>query len=110
LNSIYDKLVPFIKYDNYIILLILLKGLEIFDERNEDLLELILESINKLIIFDQTDKYNDMNDNLSLVQFLEKYGLKEILEKIKSYKSINLIERAVKIYDAIFSDLDSKNI
>ena len=110
LNSIYDKLVPFIKYDNYIILLILLKGLEIFDERNEDLLELILESINKLIIFDQTDKYNDMNDNLSLVQFLEKYGLKEILEKIKSYKNINLLERAAKIYDSLFSDLDSKDI
>jgi hypothetical protein len=110
LNSIYDKLIPFIKYDNYIILLILLKGLEIFDERNEDVLELILESINKLIIYDQTDKYNDMNDNLSFVQFLEKYGLKEILEKIKFYKSQNLVKRATKIYDSIFSDLDNKNI
>ena len=110
LNSIYDKLIPFIKYDNYIILLILLRGLEIFDERNEDVLELILESINKLIIFDQTDKYNDMNDNLSFVQFFEKYGLKEILEKIKFYKSKNLVERAAKIYDSIFSDLDNKNI
>ena len=110
LNSIYDKLVPFIKYDNYIILLILLKGLEIFDERNEDLLELILESINKLIIYDQTDKYNDMNDNLSFVQFFEKYGLKEILEKIIFYKSQNLVEKAAKIYDSIFSDLDNKNI
>jgi len=110
LNSIYEKLVPFIKYGNYIILLILLKGLEIFDERNDDLLELILESINKLIIFDQSDKYNDMNDNLSLVQFLEKYGLKEILEKIKSYKNKILVETAGKIYDSVFNDLDSKNI
>lgn len=95
-NSNFENCVPFAKCDNYYAVNILMKGMKIFcNLDNEDLIDYILYAIEKLIALN-----NYFNDEI--IDVMEKYGLKENLEKILMVKKWKIYKHAENIYDAIF--------
>lgn len=106
-NSIKEKFIPLARYDNYAIVVILSKGLDILSDKNiEHLNDYILAALYKLILFDKDDFINS-NDNDKYIRFsevMEKNGLKECLEKIianeKNHQDI--IKNVELIYDSLF--------
>lgn len=95
-NSLKEKFIPLARYDNYAVISILIKGIEILSDKNlENLNDYILAALYKLIIFDKEDfiNNNDNNDKyISFTEVMERNGLKECLEKIlqnkKDYEDI----------------------
>ena len=107
INSLYEKIIPYIRNHNYSIIKIVLKGLQIclednIDNRNKDLIILILNSISKLYVY-ENDKDEDiiMNNSIIFSEFLEKNGFKEILDKLLINSDDNIAEAAENIYDEL---------
>ena len=115
-NSIYEKMIPLARYDNCIVVLFLVKGLDILnvkDYKDNECLQAILDALYKLIIFDRDDivKVDNNNNNcLNFAEFMEKNGFKEYLEKLLiTKKEDNLISiNAMRIYNALFNDFEQK--
>ena len=110
-NSIYEKLVPLVRYNNYTIVLVLLKGLNLLNYKDDvDLFSNILESLYKLIVFDRTEKIDDtINNVLSFTEVMERNGLKETLEKLQLIKNKIIANQAHRIYDALYNNLEEEN-
>ena len=95
-NGLFEKIVPFAKCDDYTPVMIIIKGLKIFcDINNQDLLDVILKTIYKLISFN-----NCLEDDIC--EIMEKFGLKENLENILLNKNWEVFEEAESLYDSIF--------
>ena len=110
-NSIYERSIPLARYNNNIVVLILIKGLKLYYEKyNEDLLTLILESLFKLLIFDNTSNGNEGNfdNNLSFKEIIERQGVKEYLEIIMNQKNTSNVKWAKRVYDLIFNDFEDE--
>ena len=116
INSIYEKIIPFARYDNCIVVFFLVKGLDILnikDYEDTECLEVILEALYKLIIFDRDEIEKVGNNNskcLNFAEFMEKNGLKENLEKLLlTNKECSLISiDAKRIYNDLFNDYKQK--
>lgn len=116
INSLYERVIPFVRNNNYIIIKMLLKGLIIFNENNingnnKDLIIYILNAIYKLIEYDK-DKDDDeemSKGHIRFSYFLEKNGFKEILEKLQTNNDSTISDTAEKIFDILFDDDDDNN-
>ena len=109
INCIYEKIIPLAKYDNYAVILILVKGLNIFSNKNyEDIINNILAALYKLIVNDRGEKMDDNNNNgTNFSKVMEKNGLKEYLEKLLAQsKNHKILYDAERIYDSIFNDFE----
>ena len=108
MNCIYEKIIPLAKYDNYAVILILVKGLNIFSNKNfEDVIINILAALYKLILNDRGEKMDDNNNGTNFSKVMEKHGLKEYLEKLLAQsKNQKLLYDAERIYDSIFNDFE----
>ena len=109
INSLYEKLIPFVRYNNCAILLILLKELKIFNDNNNNNKELIiylLRAISKLIDYDNKGDENDLNINegITFKEFFEQHGFKEILETLQLNSDENIVDTAEAIYDSLYED------
>ena len=103
INSLNERLVPIIKYDNHFVIIILLEGFKYLEdnEKDNDLISLIIRAICKLLDYFKDDDDEDKNINRSiLIEFLEKNGFKEILEKLQ----YNSDETIMKIAEGIFEE------
>ena len=113
INSVFEKSIPLVKYNNCIVVLFLIKALNILNENGmEQLMEYILSALYKLIVFDRGEKKKnnennkDNNNNLDIVEFMEINGIKEYLEKLKSNKNEKVVGKAEIIYNAIFYNFE----
>ena len=97
-NLLMEHCVPLVKNNNYTVILVLMKGLKLFGDNNnnKELILLLLASIKKLNIF----SYCFINDDINFI--MEKYGLKENLEKIFQNKSLVYAQFTENIYESIF--------
>ena len=115
INSLYERVMPFIMNNNYIIIKMLLKGLMIFNENNiydsnNELLIYILNAIYKLIEYDKCDDDESLGKgHVSLKFFLEKNGFKEILGKLQTNSDSTISDTADSIFDSLFDNNDDDN-
>jgi len=87
-NTLIEKVIPFCQCENYTVIIILMKGLNILlGDKNQDLFSSMFIAINKLILFTK-----DYDNNIFFN--MEKYGLKENLEKIIITGSLSLAKEA----------------
>ena len=108
-NCLFEKTIPLVRFNNYTIILVLLKGLNVLDDKNnEDLFINILKAFYKLISFDRTDNNNSNNNEkfLSFTEILERNGFKETLAKLQSSENIILSTLAFRMHDALFNDFE----
>jgi hypothetical protein len=112
INSLNERLIPVIKYDNHIVLLFLLEGFKYLEdnEKDNELISLILRAISKLLDYfkKNDDENNDLTTNF-LVEFLEKNGFKEILEKLQINQNEDIVKTAEIIYDEYFEDFEDNS-
>ena len=95
-NTLFEKVIPFCQCENYTVILVLIKGLKYLSkEKNEDLFQAILVAINKIILF---SKDNDKNIFFNM----EKFGLKENLEKIIITGSLSMAKKAEQIHESLY--------
>ena len=95
-NTLFEKVIPFCQCENYTVILVLIKGLKyLAKEKNEDLFQAILVAINKIILF---SKDNDKNIFFNM----EKFGLKENLEKIIITGSLSMAKKAEQIHESLY--------
>lgn len=105
MNSMNERLIPVIKYDNHIVILFLLEGFKYLEDNKQDndLISTILRAISKLL--DYFQKNEDDNNNLTtnfLVDFLEKNGFKEILIKLQYNSGEDIMKLSEEIFDGYF--------
>ena len=116
MNSLYERLIPLTKYQNYTTILILLKGLKFFDDLNTStnklLLIYILNAISKLIDYDNTEDENEpqMFEGVNFREFLSLHGFKEILEKLQTNGDENIVDLAEQLFDKLYDDDSDNNI
>lgn len=95
-NTLIEKVIPFCQCENYTVIIILMKGLNILlGDKNQDLFSSMFIAINKLILFTK-----DYDNNIFFN--MEKYGLKENLEKIIITGSLALAKEAEKIHESLY--------
>ena len=95
-NTLIEKVIPFFFFENYTVIIILMKGLNILlGDKNQDLFSSMFIAINKLILFTK-----DYDNNIFFN--MEKYGLKENLEKIIITGSLALAKEAEKIHESLY--------
>ena len=95
-NSNFESCVPFVKCNNYTVVFVLMKGLGIFSTiENQDLIEIILQAIGKLNTINYLFEEN-------ILDIMEKYGLKDNLEKILQNKHWKIFKNVEIIYDSMF--------
>ena len=97
-NILMEHCVALVKSNNYTVLLVLMKGLELFGDNNnnEYLISVIFEVIYKLNLLSNSFD----NDNINFI--MQKYGLKENLEKIFQNKSLVYAQFAENLYNSLF--------
>ena len=102
LNSLNEKLIPFINADNYFIVSLLIEGLKLFDdpEKDEHLILIIIDALNHLLRLP--------NNNFLL--FLEQNSIKEIIDKLLLSPKESIVDKAQLFYDDYFDDgVDNNN-
>ena len=119
-NSIFEKLIPLARFNDYTIVLVLIKGLSLLDDINDgDLISNILKGLYKLIVFDRSEKSDESNNNsgdknynekfLSFTEVMERNGFKETLEKLQMSENLKISHQAHKMHDALFSNLEEED-
>ena len=103
INSFTEILIPVVKYDNNIVIIILLEYLKLIENdnnnKNDEIISNIIKAISKLL------DYSKNNGKLKyFVEFLEKKGFKEILEKIQINSSDNNMLDSEIILNEYFDD------
>ena len=107
-NSLYEKFVPIARYDNYTVVLILVKGLKILNYQDlKILIDLILKAIYKLILYDDEKKKD--NNYISFKEVMETNGVREYIEILISNKDEEIASEANKLYNSFFKD-SNKNL
>lgn len=106
INSIYEKLLPLVKYQNSIIIIFIMEALNIFENKIE-LIELCLNSIYHLVRYDKnTEEFNAKirvsEFNITFSEFMDRNGIKPILEILMNNKNEKINKMAEKIYDNIY--------
>ena len=112
INSVYDKLIPFAKYQNSIVVIFIIEALKIFQNKY-DLIELGLKSLGHLVNYDkETEEFNkkirESDYNITFSEIMERNGIKntlELLMKSNNYEISNLSE---EFYDNFYSFHNSK--
>ena len=106
INSTYENLLPFIKSNDYIIIIFIIEALNIFKKKNE-LIDLYLNAIYHLVNYDQI--IEEFNSNIrvsvftiSFSEFMDRNGIKSILEFFILNKNNEISKLAEKIYDIIY--------
>lgn len=98
-NSNFENCVPFVKSNDYTVVMVLMKGLELFGNINdEDLILAMLSAIEKL---NSINHYFEGN----IIAIMEKFGLKENLERIMMNKNWENVGYVEMIYDALFGEI-----
>ena len=121
INSLYERLIPFVRNHNYEVVKILLKGLKVFSENDvrgdndKNLIIYILNAISKLIEFEKNVDDEEMcsYEVMNFNEFLLKNGFKEILQKLEMNPNEDIADSAEKISDEYFNDFnqeENKNI
>ena len=111
INPLFEEIIQLVTYNNFTIIYILFKGIEIYSENNDELLELILKAFDILIKMDKEGKYANINKNINknkdftLSQIFERYGMKEIIEKYKYHKNKLISQIAECIYNRAFNEV-----
>ena len=114
INSLYEKIIPYVRSHNYGIVKILLKGLNYFADNNihnnnNYLIIQILNSISKLYVYESMNDKEEiiMKNSTSFSDFLDKNGFKETLEKLLLNSDVNIVDTAEKIYNELnYNDND----
>ena len=77
-----------------------MKGLELFGDNNnnKELIPIMFEVIGKLNLF----SHCFINDDINFI--MQKYGLKENLEKIFQNKSLVFAQFAENLYESLFGE------
>ena len=101
INSLHERLVPIIKFENGFILLLLKDSLKIFQDipKCHELITYICRAFYKLL--------KSSDDNLK--EFLVKNGFKEILEKLQINPNEEIVKNAEMIYEEYFEDFDDNS-
>ena len=116
INSLFERLIPYVRNHNYVIIKVLLKGLQIFSDNNIDnknklLIIYILNAISKI---NEYEKNNDeeeliMSNLIKFPQFLEQNGFKELLGKLLINPDENIVDVTETIYDELYDDNINNN-
>ena len=106
INSMYEKLLPLIKYNDYIIIIFIIEALNIFQNEKE-LIDLYLNAIFHLVNYEQNlEEYNSIirisDLNITISEIMDRNGIKSILDNIIINKSDELNKLAEKIYNIIY--------
>ena len=109
INLTYEKVLPLVKYQNCIIIIFIIEALKIFQNKVE-FVDLYLNSLYHLIIYDKSiEEFNykiRVSDlNISFSEFMDRNGIKPILENIFLDKESKINKLAEKIYDSIYNKL-----
>ena len=99
-NLLMEHFVPLVKCNNYTVIFVLMKGLELFGDNNnnKELIPIMFEVIGKLNLF----SHCFINDDINFI--MQKYGLKENLEKIFQNKSLVFAQFAENLYESLFGE------
>ena len=116
INSLYERLIPYVRNHNYAIIKVLLKGLKIFsdnniDNKNKFLIIYILNAISKI---NEYEKNNDeeeliMSNLIKFPVFLEQNGFKELLGQLLLNPDENIVDVVENIYDELYDDNINNN-
>ena len=101
INSLYERIVPIIEYENGLILLLLKDTLKLIDElpNKRDSISYIFKAFYKILkLFDENIK-----------EFLEKNGFKEVLEKLLNNSDEEVSKCSSTIIDEFFDDGSNDN-
>ena len=110
INSEYQKLIPIIKYNNNIIIIFFIEGLDLFSKKNNIIL-LCLQALNKLVNYDKImEEYNNnirLDNNLLNYNFcetMERNGIKSILDIYILDKRKDINNMANNIYKKLYEN------
>ena len=110
INSEYQKLIPIIKYNNNIIIIFFIEGLDLFSKKNNIIL-LCLQALNKLVNYDKImEEYNNnirIDNNLLNYNFcetMERNGIKSILDIYILDKRKDINNMANNIYKKLYEN------
>ena len=105
-NSLFEKLLPLVEYNNHIIIIFIIEALSLFKD-NIPLVELCLNSLSRLIcyekeieIFNSNIRVSDLN--ISFSEFLDRNGIRSILEYFIKNNNDEIGGIAFGIYDNIY--------
>ena len=111
INSLYERLMSYVRNHNYAVIKILLKGLKIFSENNIDnknkyLIIYILNAISKINDYEKDNDEEEliMSNLIKFPEFLEQNGFKEILGKLLLNPDEDIVDIAENIYDNEYDD------
>ena len=101
INSLYERIVPIIEYENGLILLLLKDTLKLIDElpNKRDSISYIFKAFYKIL--------KSFDENIK--EFLEKNGFKEVLEKLLNNSDEEVSKCSSTIIDEFFDDGSNDN-
>ena len=101
INSLYERIVPIIEYENGLILLLLKDTLKLIDElpNKRDSISYIFKAFYKIL--------KSFDENIK--EFLEKNGFKEVLEKLLNNSDEEISKCSSSIIDEFFDDGSNDN-
>ena len=101
INSLYERIVPIIEYENGLILLLLKDTLKLIDElpNKRDSISYIFKAFYKIL--------KSFDENIK--EFLEKNGFKEVLEKLLNNSDEEISKCSSTIIDEFFDDGSNDN-
>lgn len=107
-NSIYNKIIPYLKYKNGCVILFLIKGMEIY-ENYQELILFCISALYKLNSYSCIEedflicvKKGDNENNLNYKDFVTNNGLEQVLEKLRNNNDKTIQENAERLCDSIF--------
>lgn len=111
INSLYDRLVPVIKYENHIIILFLLEAFKFLedDKKDNELISLIIRAISKLLEYFKNNEGDEKIADINLVEFLEKNGFVQILDKLQYSSDEDIMNNAEFLFDNYFDHSQGEN-
>ena len=112
INSIYDKLIPFAKYQNSIVVIFIIEALKIFQNKY-DLIELGLKALCHLVNYDkEIEEFNKkirVSDyNVTFSEIMERNGIKSLLELLMKSNNHEISHLSEEFYDNFYSFHNSK--
>lgn len=112
INSVYDKLIPFAKYQNSIVVVFIIEALKIFQNKY-DLIELGLKALCHLINYDkEIEEFNKkirVSDyNITFSEIMERNGIKNTLELLMKSNNHKISHLSEEFYDNFYSFHNSK--
>jgi len=112
INSVYDKLIPFAKYQNSIVVIFIIEALKIFKNKY-DLVKLGLKSLYHLVNYDkEIEEFNKkirVSDyDVTFSEIMERNGIKTTLELLMKSNNQEISHLSEEFYDNFYSFHNSK--